>query len=155
EGVVSFPLLDGEESHTVAAVAGHFLEFVDLDHPAERPRLAHELAIGASYAPVLSTGGGFCRYRLGDAVRCEGFHAQAPLLRFEGRVDQVSDLCGEKLSARLAAAALDRARRETGTSPAFAFVAPVPGDPPHYRLYVEGVDAGTLPALAASVERAL
>ncbi len=41
EGVVSFPLLHGDESHEVAAVAGHFLEFVDLEHPKSRLRLAH------------------------------------------------------------------------------------------------------------------
>ena len=44
EGVVSFPLQSTcGRSVRVAAVAGHFLEFLDLEHPALRPRLAHEL----------------------------------------------------------------------------------------------------------------
>ncbi|MEP7346858.1 MAG: GH3 auxin-responsive promoter family protein, partial [Gemmatimonadaceae bacterium] len=99
EGVVSIPLMEGEVSRSVAAITSHFLEFADIEHPSSRPLLAHELQVGATYAPIISTGGGFYRYRLGDAVRCYGRYQQAPLLRFMGRIDQVSDLCGEKLNA--------------------------------------------------------
>ena len=155
EGVVSFPLFDGTRSHNVAAVAGHFLEFIDLETPAARPRLAHELRPGAAYAPVLSTAGGFYRYRLGDAVRCDGFHVRAPRLRFEGRVDHVSDVCGEKLSAGWVAAALERVQKQTGLSLAFALVAPAAGDPPRYHLYAEGIEAGALDAFVGHLERAL
>jgi len=158
EGVVSFPLqLESVPDRTVnvAAIAGHFLEFLDLEHPAARPVLAHELQQGAVYAPVISTGGGFYRYRLGDAVRCSGFHLQAPLLHFEGRIDQVSDLCGEKLNPRMVAQALGYAAQATGATLAFALLAPAAGDPPGYRLYAEGVDVTTLQRICEMVERTL
>jgi hypothetical protein len=155
EGVVSFPLRIGESAASVAAVAGHFLEFLDLEHPEAHPRLAHELQPGAHYAPIISTGGGFYRYKLGDAVRCCGFHHQAPLLHFEGRIDHVSDLCGEKLNPRMVAQALAAAAEVTGVRLDFALLAPAGGDPPRYRLYGEGVDAATLQSVCDVVERRL
>ncbi|MDQ3002813.1 MAG: GH3 auxin-responsive promoter family protein [Fibrobacterota bacterium] len=145
EGVVSFPLHEAGQTGSVAAVAGHFLEFLDLDNPSTRPRLAHELRPGGAYAPLLSTGGGFYRYRLGDAVRCTGFHGQAPLLRFEGRIDQVSDLCGEKLNPRMVAAAIACAERASDSAFAFALLAPAAGNPPHYRFFAEtGMGSGRM-----------
>jgi hypothetical protein len=177
EGVVSFPLpmkkgsgageagtdelhgrgvrLQPDRSVNIAAISGHFLEFVDLEHPAAVPLLAHELEPGAVYAPIMSTGGGFYRYKLGDALRCTGFHLQAPLLHFEGRIDQVSDLCGEKLNPRMVARALRDAERATGATLSFALLAPAVGDPPGYRLYAEGVDAGTLHDVCEAVEQTL
>ena len=155
EGVVSFPLVSDDEAPGVAAVAGHFLEFVDLEAPRARPRLAHELHVGAAYSPVLSTAGGFYRYRLGDAVRCEGFHAAVPRLRFLGRVDQVSDLCGEKLDARSVAHALAAAQAESGLQLRFALLVPLPGDPPRYRLYADGVPREAVAALRERVDRRL
>ena len=80
---------------------------------------------------------------------------QAPQLQFEGRIDQVSDICGEKLNTRLVAAALQRAEQETGVSLSFALVTPVVGDRPHYRLYGEGADGAALRAFADSLDRAL
>jgi hypothetical protein len=155
EGVVSFPVQRGAESASVAAIASHFLEFIDLENPAARPRLAHQLAPGGDYAPVISTGGGLYRYRLGDAVRCIGYHLEAPLLQFQGRTDQVSDLCGEKLNPRLVAAAMSYAERTTGGALTFALLAPVVADPPHYCLYAEGTDPGKLRSMCEALERKL
>jgi hypothetical protein len=155
EGVVSIPLQRHDETIRVAAVAGHFLEFVDLDRPSARPLLAHELSPDAAYAPIISTGGGFYRYKLGDAVRCAGFHHQAPILRFEGRIDHVSDLCGEKLNPRLVASAIASAERDAGMSFTFALLAPTTGAPPHYCLYAEGPPAPAIAAAGVRVERAL
>jgi GH3 auxin-responsive promoter len=155
EGVVSLPLTLEDSTGSVAAVAGHFLEFLDLEHPTAAPVLAHDLQHGAVYAPIISTGGGFYRYKLGDAVRCTGFHMRAPVLRFEGRIDQVSDLCGEKLNPRMVAQALGYAEHATGSRLDFALLAPAAGDPPRYRLYAEGVDVATLQSVCDAVERAL
>jgi hypothetical protein len=158
EGVVSLPLLaagDRSGGAAVAAVAGHLLEFLDLDRPARPPLLAHELREGAAYLPVISTGGGFYRYRLGDVVRVHGFYRQAPLLRFAGRVDQQCDLRGEKLSAHRVGAALQQAQQECAVSLSFALVAPAAGEPPRYRLYGEGVDGDALCAVAGRLETLL
>jgi hypothetical protein len=156
EGVVSFPLHDDAgASRSVAAVAGHLLEFLDLEHPSRRPQLAHELRVGASYVPVISTGGGFYRYRLGDAVRCEGYHLQAPVLRFEGRVDQVSDVAGEKLNAHLVSRALEHAQLAASTPLVFALLSPAYGELPRYRLFAEGADAARLELVVERLELAL
>ena len=155
EGVISLPLLAVGERGAVAAVAGHFFEFMDLEHPAQAPRLAHELEIGAAYLPVISTGGGFYRYRLGDVVRVHGFYRQAPLLQFEGRVDDRCDLRGEKLNAHLIGAVLERAQQANAVSLTFALVCPLAGDPPRYRLYADGVDGAALRAIAETMEQLL
>ncbi len=77
------------------AVTAHFFEFIDT---AGGVRRAHELERGKSYQVVVTNGGGLWRYRLGDVVECTGWLVATPTLRFLGRVDNVSDLRGEKLS---------------------------------------------------------
>jgi hypothetical protein len=155
EGVVSFPLHHAGATCTVTAVTGHFLEFMNLEHPAARPRLAHELRQGATYAPIISTAGGFYRYRLGDAVRCVGFYHQVPVLHFEGRIDHVSDLCGEKLNPHMVASAIEYGQRVVERTFDFVLVAPVAGDPPGYCLYAEVGDDSMLDRLCRAVERRL
>ncbi|HWV57070.1 MAG TPA: GH3 auxin-responsive promoter family protein [Longimicrobiales bacterium] len=140
EALVSVPLLNAPAP--VLAVTSHFFEFLPLDDSGEpdrdRPRMAHQLRRGGMYAVVVTTGGGFYRYQLNDAVEVVGHVGQAPCLRFLGRVDNVSDLAGEKLAERFVADVLDRIFRETGVSPRFALLAPETGCvPPRYHLYVE------------------
>ncbi len=134
EGVVSIPVWG--QPAAVCAVTSHFLEFIDLDAPEARPLLVDELVLGGRYSPLLTTGGGLYRYHLKDVVRCVGFYERAPCLRFEGKLDRVSDLCGEKLSAGRVRAALEGVSARLGLAPAFALLAPV-AEPAHYCLYVE------------------
>lgn len=154
EGVVSFPLwgLDGG----LAAVASHFLEFIDLEQPNAPPRLAHELRAGAAYAPLLTTSGGLYRYHLRDVVRCVGHWQATPLLSFLGRLDTVSDLAGEKLDARVVGEALSATTRALGAAWQFAMLAPESGPPPAYVVYLEGEGSDALLAeTAAHLEAAL
>ncbi len=154
EGVVSFPLL-GEQG-SVLAVASHFLEFVEVDSPGRTPLLAHELREGAAYSPVLTTSGGLYRYHLQDVVRCVGRWHAAPLVRFEGRLDCVSDLAGEKLDARVVGKALEAALSQTPGPWVFAMIAPKSGPGIGYRLYVESPrDDASEGLLAEQVEREL
>jgi hypothetical protein len=148
EGVVSFPLWG--LAAPVAAVASHFLEFVSLDDRGVYG--AHELKEGAAYAPLLTTRGGFARYRLPDQVRCVGHHVGAPLLRFEGRLDRGSDLRGEKLNASFVEQAVRAALAEHPAT--FALVVPdVQREPPRYVVFVEG--AASPEQLAADLEQRL
>lgn len=147
EGVVSFPLWG--QPAPVAAVTSHFLEFEALEDDGHPVRLLHELREGAAYAPLLTTRGGFARYRLPDCVRCVGFLGGTPLLRFEGRLDRSSDLRGEKLDATF----VERALAGIAPAPTFALLTPeLSPDPPRYVAWVEGADAA---AFAAEVERRL
>jgi hypothetical protein len=145
EGVVSFPLWG--QPAPVAAVASHHLEFESLE--GEGVFGVHSLRKNATYAPLLTTRGGFARYRLPDAVRCVGFFEHAPLLQFEGRLDRSSDLRGEKLNATF----VERAVRETlNEHPAvFAMVAPEMSEPPRYVVFVEGAQSPQI--LAADLEQ--
>lgn len=155
EGVVSFPLWG--HSGGVLAVTSHFLEFVDLEAEERRPLLAHQLRHEGLYTPLLTTAGGLYRYRLKDIVRCVGRYQAVPLIRFEGKLDRVSDLCGEKVNARQVDHALERCRSRLGVAPRFALLAPVqPPDGegrPRYRLYLEcDASAQVLEQLAAEIE---
>lgn len=135
EGVVSFPL-EGHEG-SVLALTSHFLEFQDLGGKEGDVVGAHELRRGGEYSPVLTTGGGLYRYHLKDVVRCLGHYHQAPLVRFEGKQDRVSDLVGEKVNARQVDLALEKARSDHGLDWRFALLAPGDGTPPGYVLYIE------------------
>ncbi|HEY2518119.1 MAG TPA: GH3 auxin-responsive promoter family protein [Polyangiaceae bacterium] len=157
EGVVSFPLLglDGPLAGAgVAAAASHFLEF--LPEGGTRPLLCDELRAGDLYSPILTTGAGFARYHLKDRVRCVGHHDALPLLRFEGKLDRISDVCGEKLHAAEVERAIRGAAEELALVPDFALLAPSASDPPRYELFVEAAaDDATLARLAERVERTL
>lgn len=155
EGVVSVPL-ESMGGAAVLAAGSHFLEFVDLDQPEREPLLAHELRVGGSYSPLLTTGGGLYRYHLKDVVSCVGLHQRTPAIRFEGKLDSVVDLCGEKLNARHVEAALATASTLTGIRLAFAVLSPVRADRPGYRLYIEtDADDATLARAVEIVEAEL
>ncbi len=154
EGVISTPLW-GQDGAALA-VTSHFLEFEELDAPGAPPRLAHELRVGGHYAPLMTTAGGLVRYRIGDVVRCVGHHRALPLVRYAGRLDRVSDLCGEKLHARRVEDALAQARTDSGVTPAFALLAPQTTEPPRYVLYVESAaDDEALSRFGAALEAQL
>ncbi len=153
EGVVSVPLF--EAPAPVLAIRSHFYEFIDIECPEARPRLAHELETGYTYEVVISTGGGLLRYRLGDLVRVEGTVHRTPCLTFLGRADAVSDLVGEKLSSRRVSTVLVTAcnRIVMGKRLLFAMLAPAWTAPPAYHLYVESdASDATLHALARLVD---
>ena len=116
EGVVTIPF---EGGHPLA-VRSHFLEFIAADGSV---RLAHELQRGRGHTPLLTTGGGLYRYRLGDRVLVDDFVYRTPSLQFVGRDDKVSDLFGEKLSDGFVAGVIDQLFE--GKRPRFAVLAPV------------------------------
>ncbi|NUQ19961.1 MAG: GH3 auxin-responsive promoter family protein [Gemmatimonadaceae bacterium] len=150
EGVVSIPMLG--RGFPVAAVASHYLEFLD---PRDgRSFGAHEVEIGGTYEVALTTGGGLYRYRLRDLVRVEGRLHRAPQLSFVGRADRASDIAGEKLTQPLVEHALGMAARAAGVDARFAMLAPAWTPTPHYRLYVEA-PAAQAHGLAIALDREL
>jgi hypothetical protein len=133
------------------AVRSHFFEFLG----GGRTYLAHELVPGTIYTVVVTTGGGLYRYRLDDRVEVDGFVGATPSLRFLGKEDHVSDLCGEKLNETFVAGALADACATAGMQPRFALVAPdLISDPPCYSLYVEA-DLAPTDALGRALEERL
>lgn len=124
EGIVTVPYAG---AHPLA-VRSHFFEFLTDDGEA---RLAHQLEQGGVYRVVLTTGGGLYRYQLHDRVKVTGFLKRTPSLRFVGREDHVSDLCGEKLSEGFVASVVGRVL--SGVNPSFAMLAPDRGG---YTLFI-------------------
>jgi hypothetical protein len=155
EGVVSIPL--AEQLGAGLAVTSHFLEFSEDPGGSGRPRLAHELEIGGTYSVLLTTGGGFYRYALGDRVRVVGRAGATPLVDFVCKETLVSDLRGEKLHQGWVDGVLAAAFRDVGVEPIFALLAPESGRPPAYALFVEcpAASGETVAALAEHVERGL
>ena len=140
EAVVTLPF----EGLTPLAVRSHFFEFLR----EGRAYLAHQLVPGEVYSVVVTTGGGLYRYRLEDTVEVNGFVRKTPSLRFVGKQDCVSDLCGEKLNETFVARALDEVCERLGMAPRCALVAPdLSGMPPAYTLYLE-IDAQPPAALS-------
>jgi hypothetical protein len=117
EAFVSIPF---RGRHPVA-VASHFFEF---ENARGEIRLTHQLRAGETYEVIVTTSGGLWRYRLGDLVEVVGFVASTPALRFLGRGNSVSDLCGEKLTEPFVTHAIEIACASLGFTPPFAMLAP-------------------------------
>jgi hypothetical protein len=117
------------------AVNSHFFEFID---GQGRICLAQELKKNEIYEVVVTTGGGFWRYRLQDQVEVIGFVGKTPSLRFLGRVGNISDRFGEKLSEHFVAQAI---QDTIGAMSSLQFVMLAPDEDPsgcRYTLYIEG-----------------
>lgn len=152
EGFVSFPLWGSAAS--VLAVTAHFFEFLPETDPRQ-PRLAHELDAGERYQVVLTTAGGFYRYQLFDLVEVAGHYHQAPLLRFVGKSNRVSDYFGEKVSEGFVAGLLERLFAPVNPPPRFLLLAAEESTAGiSYTLYLEPAhDPG--PQVVAAWEAAL
>ncbi len=135
EGVVTIPFSGAPDP--VVACGSHFLEFIDLERPDSRPRLAHELKAGGSYSPLMTTSSGLYRYPLRDVLFCTGRNQATPTLRFRGRLDKTSDLCGEKLDAAQVERAFEIACARSRMRPEFFMLTPVLDGPFAYRAFVQ------------------
>lgn len=94
EAFISFPLV-GEDGSRLS-IDSHFFEFLDLK--TGETCTADELKKG-EYEVILTTGGGFYRYRIKDIIEVlETYEDNPPRVRFKRRRGISSDLCGEKLT---------------------------------------------------------
>jgi hypothetical protein len=148
EGVVTIPF----GNRRPLAIRSHYFEFLDESGEA---RGAWQLEAGKTYSVVLTTGGGFYRYRLGDLVEVDGFYRGTPSLKFVGREGAVSDLRGEKISEEFAGQVI-RDVLEAGhiASPFSMLAVDTDASPPAYVLYLE-TDSSFTPELAQQLERQL
>ncbi len=98
ECFTSFPLV-GKEG-CVMSMYSHFFEFLPLnkEEKSENETVGIEaLEKNKTYEVVVTTAGGFYRYRTYDVIEVVGFKEAMPLVRFIGKNDKVCDLFGEKL----------------------------------------------------------
>lgn len=94
ECFISFPLI-GEEGSRLS-IRSHFFEFRSLKDG--KIVMANELQPG-EYEVIVTTGGGFYRYCIGDIIKVlKVYPDQPPVIRFLRRAGITSDLFGEKLT---------------------------------------------------------
>ena len=99
ECIVSFPL-ENVETGSVAAYNSFFYEFIQVsdDRLQNRsPKILDELELGERYCVVVTTNAGLYRYNTNDIVEVTGFYHKIPIVKFVGRINNFSDIVGEKL----------------------------------------------------------
>jgi hypothetical protein len=99
EGRLTVPLEDGSPAG-VLAVGTTFFEFVaeeEMDVPAPRIWLAHELQDGHRYDVIVTGANGLYRYDLNDVVEVRGFHRRTPRVAFVRKGRDMLSITGEKL----------------------------------------------------------
>ena len=99
ECIVSFPLKNVKNG-SVAAYNSFFYEFIQVsDDKLENrsPKLLDELELGERYCVVVTTNAGLYRYNTNDIVEVTGFYHKIPIVKFVGRINNFSDIVGEKL----------------------------------------------------------
>lgn len=153
EGLVTIPLSGYPGG--VVAVTSHFYEFKELESGG-RVKLVDELETGGRYSVILTTGGGLYRYDIEDEVRVVGRIGRTPLLEFVGRLGNVSDLCGEKLTEGWVRPLVQSVLAELWQC-RFAMLAPEWGEPPFYVLFLEaeGVPEPMLRSVIDAIETRL
>jgi len=138
EGVVTIPqtpTASGNlEPDYVLAVNSHVYEFEDPDTGAVYP--PWQLERGQVVAPLLTTGAGLLRYRLGDLLEVTGFRGEAPCLTFLGR-GGTTDMVGEKISRVTAQQLLDSLPWPAGVSPVILLASQEEGQLPRYVLLAD------------------
>lgn len=120
EAFVSMPFLPNHDP--VLAVDSHLFEFQE--NESGQVYLTHQLKQGETYSVIVTTGGGFYRYRLKDLVKVTGSIGKTPTLRYVAK-ENVVDLCGEKLQADHVQRATAAAFAESDICPSFFLLAPV------------------------------
>lgn len=99
ECIVSFPL-ENVKNGSVVAHNSFFYEFIQVsDDELENrsPKLLDELELGERYCVVVTTNAGLYRYNTNDIVEITGFYHKIPIVKFIGRINNFSDIVGEKL----------------------------------------------------------
>ena len=99
ECIVSFPL-ENVKNGSVTAYNSFFYEFIQVsDDKLENrsPKLLDELELGERYCVVVTTNSGLYRYNTNDIVEVTGFYHKIPIVKFVGRMNNFSDIVGEKL----------------------------------------------------------
>ncbi len=125
EAIVTIPMSGA--GHPVLAINSGFYEFLDVGGGAF---VCNELSPGEKYRVVVTTPGGLYRYDTGDQVLVHQAFGGLPSLEFVGRVDNVSDLCGEKLSETFL-------QEYLGESGMFVMVVPLAIPHPCYALVLD------------------
>jgi len=133
EGFISLPFHQNVDP--VLSIYSHFYEFQSIDD--EAIHFAWRLEMGKRYKIIITTGGGFYRYQLGDVVEVTGFVGNTPTLIFISNSTRI-DLFGEKIESHFVAELLYEVFQKLSISPDFYFLSPISsGTTAKYVLYIK------------------
>lgn len=154
EGIFAIPMAPDARGG-VAAVTGHFLEF--LPEGGGAPLLVHEVEQGATYSLVVTTGGGLYRYDMEDLVRVTGFHQATPMLEFVSKASRQVSVSNERINEEDVTRAMRAVAARFGVQ--FSEFVFVPTHEQRYRVLVDEAElrgtATDWSAFARELDRAL
>ena len=141
ECIVSFPL-ENVENGSVAAYNSFFYEFIQVsgDKLENRsPKLLDELELGVRYCVIVTTNAGLYRYNTNDIVEVTGFYHKIPIVKFVGRINNFSDIVGEKLKNSFVEKQVLTTLEENNIKSEFLLFAPVKNETEgiFYTLFLE------------------
>ena len=141
ECIVSFPL-ENVKNGSVAAYNSFFYEFIQVsDDKLENrsPKLLDELELGERYCVVVTTNAGLYRYNTNDIVEVTGFYHKIPIVKFVGRINNFSDIVGEKLKNSFVEKQILTTLEENNIKSEFLLFAPVKNETEgiFYTLFLE------------------
>ena len=141
ECIVSFPL-ENVKNGSVAAYNSFFYEFIQIsDDELENrsPKLLDELELGERYCVVVTTNAGLYRYNTNDIVEVTGFYHKIPIVKFVGRINNFSDIVGEKLKNSFVEKQVLTTLEENNIKSEFLLFAPVKNETEgiFYTLFLE------------------
>ena len=141
ECIVSFPL-ENVKNGSVAAYNSFFYEFIQVsDDELENrsPKLLDELELGERYCVVVTTNAGLYRYNTNDIVEVTGFYHKIPIVKFVGRINNFSDIVGEKLKNSFVEKQVLTTLEENNIKSEFLLFAPVKNETEgiFYTLFLE------------------
>ena len=141
ECIVSFPL-ENVENGSVAAYNSFFYEFIQVsDDELENrsPKLLDELELGTRYCVIVTTNAGLYRYNTNDIVEVTGFYHKIPIVKFVGRINNFSDIVGEKLKNSFVEKQVLTTLEENNIKSEFLLFAPVKNETEgiFYTLFLE------------------
>ena len=141
ECIVSFPL-ENVKNGSAIAYNSFFYEFIQVSEDKlenRSPKLLDELELGERYCVVVTTNAGLYRYNTNDIVEVTGFYHKIPIVKFVGRINNFSDIVGEKLKNSFVEKQILTTLEENNIKGEFLLFAPVKNErgETFYTLFLE------------------
>ncbi len=139
EGALTCPYAIDKED-TVLIPESMFYEFLPLEAEDDFTRIVGigDLEVGKRYELIITTYGGFYRYRMKDVVEVIGKHKETPTVKYCYRRDDVISVMGEKTTVTALQKAVSDAAADAGlTIVDFSVIPDFDASPVRYVFFVE------------------
>ena len=108
EGMWSVPI-GIDDVNSILIPDSSFMEFLDLEYDEDFSKCVtiEQLEEGKTYEIIVTNLGGLYRYRLGDAIKVNGFYNKTPIVEFMFRVNKTVNMAGEKTTEEMLKKAIE------------------------------------------------